>query len=59
MDRWACKEDIERHLRRKKVWNPDDRADELWLSCIACLIERNLIDDRRRFMASEEGVIIV
>ena len=57
--RWACKGDLERHVKKMKGWNPADRADELWPSYTAHLIERNLIDDRRRFMASDDGVIIV
>ena len=59
MDRWACKEDIERTLRRRKVHNPVDRADEIWQSFGQHLIRQGVMDERRRFVASASGVIIV
>ena len=59
MNRWACKEDLERLLRRRRVYNPSVRADEIWQSTTEHLSKNNVMGERRRFVASASGVIIV
>jgi len=61
MNRWACKEDLERLLRkhRRSVSDPSARADEIWQSMAEHLSKNNVMGERRRFVASASGVIIV
>ena len=39
--------------------NPVDRADEIWQSFGEHLIRQGVMDERRRFVASASGMIII